>query len=157
MEGVRQYLIGITAAALVCGIAVRLVHKGLVGAVVKLMAGVFMALAVAAPLVNIKLDDLTKMTLDIHADAEALTAEGENSAREAIAQIISGETAAYILDKAEALGASVTVTVYVSSDAYPVPTHVRLEGSVSPYARLELNEYISANLGIEAEEIEWIP
>lgn len=157
MEGVRQYLIGITAAALVCGIAVRLVHKGLVGSVVKLMAGVFMALAVAAPLVNIKLDDLTKMTLDIHADAEALTAEGENSAREAIAQIISGETAAYILDKAEALGASVTVTVYVSSDAYPVPTHVRLEGSVSPYARLELNEYISANLGIEAEEIEWIP
>lgn len=114
-----------------------------------------MALTVVGPLVNVKLGDLEDLTLDFRVDAQALTAEGENSAREAMAQIISEQTAAYILDKAESLGASISVTVSLSDDPYPVPTAVQLEGSVSPYARKELNGYISENLGIEAEEIEW--
>lgn len=114
-----------------------------------------MALTVVGPLVNVKLGDLEDLTLDFRIDAQALTSEGENSAREAMAQIISEQTAAYILDKAESLGASISVTVSLSDDPYPVPTSVQLEGSVSPYARKELNGYISENLGIEAEEIEW--
>lgn len=157
MESIREYLVSVTAAALICGIATKLISKGLPGSVVKLIAGIIMALAVVSPLVNIHFGDLENYTLDIQAEGEAISAEGENSAREAMAQIISEETAAYILDKAEELSATLSVQVTLSEDAYPVPEGVRLEGSVSPYAKSVLEEYITTNLGIEAEEIEWIP
>lgn len=156
MEAIREYLLGVSAAALVCGIATKLIRKGMIGSVVKLMAGVFVALAVAAPLVEIRLDALSDLTLDAQTDAAQVAADGENSARQAMAQIISQKSAAYILDKAEALGASLTVEVTVSADGYPVPCSVELAGRVSPYAKSVLAAYISDQLGIDTEEQTWI-
>lgn len=156
MESIRDYLLGITAAALICGIAVKLLHKGLLGSSVKLIAGIFLTLAIVSPLVEIRLDSLDELRLEIQSEAADAAAEGENSAREAMAQIISEQTAAYILDKAESLEVELTVEVTVSQEGYPVPEWVRLEGNIGPYAKSVLSEYIANDLGIGTEGQKWI-
>ena len=156
MESIRQYLLSVTAAALIAGIAVKLLRNGLVGGAVKLMAGIFLALAVVSPLVRIRLEGFNELRLDIQTEAAEVTAVGEKSARDAMAQIISEQAAAYILDKAETLGVEVTVEVTVSQEGYPVPQQIWLTGKAAPYAKAVLSEYISDNLGVGAEEQIWI-
>ena len=156
MDWIKEYLVTVTASALIAGIATRLLHRGTVGTVVKLLAGVFLAFSVVSPLVGIRLDALSDFASDIQVDADAAADEGKKSAQEAMAEIISQHTGAYILDKAETLGVSLRVEVTVSQEEYPVPSAVRLEGSVSPYAKSVLTEYISETLGIDTEEQTWI-
>lgn len=157
MESIRNYLLGITAAALVCSILTRLLgSKGLLGTAVKLLAGIFMALTVVSPWVNIRLTSLGDFTQGISYDASAAAADGENSAMEAMAEIIKQQTQAYILDKAESLGAQLSVEVTVSGDDLPVPCAVRLEGQISPYAKSALSTCIAEDLGISVEEQIWI-
>lgn len=156
MEAIREYLIGVTAAALVCALVTRLQGKGTVGAVIRLMAGLFMALAVVSPWLDIRLDGLVDFTSDLQLEADALAAQGENSAREAMAEVITGQTRTYILDKAASLGASLTVEVALTAQELPVPRAVTLRGSISPYAKQELSAYIAVNLGIGTEAQTWI-
>lgn len=157
MESVREYLIGVTAAAIFCGVLTRLIgNKGVTGALLKLVVGVFMVLAVVSPWLQVRWEQLMDITTDIKGDAEAAAAEGVISAREAMEEIITEQTAAYILDKADSLGVRLTVEVDLDSGEIPVPCAVRLAGNISPYAKSVLSEYISENLGIGTEEQTWI-
>ena len=156
MESIREYLITVTAAAFICGMVTKLVKGGAIAAAVKLICGVFLALAVVSPLVKIKVGKLEDYTIDIRLDGEQLASQGENSAREAMAAIISEQTAAYILDKAEELGVTLQVEVTVSTGDYPAPCGARLEGNVSPYVKAVLSECIQEDLGISTEEQLWV-
>lgn len=156
MDGLRDYLMGVTAAALCCSAAVKLAGKGLTGSVVKMLAGIVMTLSILSPLVSVKLDSYEDFFQSIQSDAEDAALDGKNSAREAMAEIISEEVRTYILDKADALGVELTVEVELSADSIPVPSAVTLKGSVSPYARSVLSEYISDSLGIGTEAQTWI-
>jgi len=156
MEDIRTYLLSITAAAIVCGLLTRFLgNKGLLGSTVKLLAGIFMALTVIGPWVNIRIDALGDLRFGIAESAEDAAAAGENSAREAMSEIIIAQTQAYILDKADALGAQLAVTVELSGDMPPVPCGVRLEGRVSPYAKKVISDMIEQELGIGMEEQIW--
>ena len=156
MEAIRDYLISISSAALICAVATRLVSKGTVGSVVKLMAGILMALSIVSPLLRIRLDELTDMMDDIQISAEEIAAEGENSARRDMEELILAQLQSYILDKAESMGVELTVEIELESQGLPIPCAVTLRGSVSPYAKSVLSDYIAENLGIEAEAQTWI-
>ena len=80
---------------------------------------------------------------------------GENAAREAMAERISQQTKAYILDKAQALEASLTVEVILDDAGIPTPCGVRISGKVSPYAKGVLSDYMEKELGIPREEQRW--
>lgn len=155
MESIRSYLLTVTAAALVCGIVTKLIHKGTLGALMKLLTGLFMALTVVSPLLQLRLDGMKDVTLDIQYAASDAAAVGENLAYQELETIISGQTRAYILDKAEALGLTLEVQVKVAGEPYPVPVGVSLRGNVSPYARDVLTDYIAENLAIPVEAQKW--
>lgn len=156
MEAIREYLIGVTAAALLCAITAKLQTKGMAASVIRLLCGVVMALAVVAPWMDIRLDTLTDFATDIQANAESIAAEGKNDASQAIRDIISQQTRTYIMDKAESLGLSVTVDVTLSQDDTPVAQSVTITGSVSPYSKKLLSTYIADTFGIAAEAQTWI-
>lgn len=156
MEAIRSYLLSVTAAALICSMVTKLVHKGTVGTVMKLLTGICMALTVVSPLVDIRLDGLKDLTVDVSQAASKAAAAGENLARQELETIITAQTQAYILDKAEELGLSLSVEVVLSGESYPVPAGVKLEGNASPYARMVLSDYITEKLGISAEDQKWI-
>lgn len=156
MEGIRTYLLQITAAAMLCGIVTGILgKKGLLGTTVKLIAGVIMTLAVVSPWLDLRIDNFDSFLDGISLDASAAVAEGEISAANTMKTIIKERTQAYILDKAETLGTQVAVDVYLTDDAVPVPTGVRVSGKYSPYAKSVLSAYIADDLGINLEDQIW--
>lgn len=158
MESIRTYLLQITVAAMFCGIATGVLgKKGMLGTTVKLLAGIFMALAVVAPWVNIRIDSFDSFLNGISLDGSAAVSEGEISATNAMKSIIKERTEAYILDKADTLGADVTADVSLNVEAIPAPTGVRISGKFSPYAKSVLSAYIADDLGISLEDQIWTP
>ena len=157
MEAVKEYLFGVTVAALCSGILVSILgKKGMAAGTVKFFCGIVMLLAVMGPLVNIRLGSLGDVLDDISLEAESAAAFGQDSAQKEYCNIIKQRTAAYILDKAETLGAELTVEVTLNDEVPPVPCAVRLCGVVTPYAKKVLSETISRDLGIKTEEQTWI-
>ncbi len=156
MGWAAEYLLGVCAAAMVCAAVTALVgKKGTVGPVVKLMTGCFMLLTLLTPLGGIRLGSLEDLISDVSADADAMAAAGENSARQELVLRITERTQAYILDKAAALGADVRVQITVSDDDIPVPSGVTVSGSISPYAKKRLEAVLTTDLGISEEAVKW--
>lgn len=157
MDGIRAYLLSVCAAAVICGIVTRLVgEKGTQGAVVKMIAGVFLAFTVIRPIADVRLDSLSDWTADFSYDASLAAAAGEDLTREVLAAGIKKRSEAYILDKADALNVSLTVEVTLTEADIPVPCSVRLTGKVSPYAKGQLQTIIAEDLGIDKEHQVWI-
>ncbi len=156
MDAIRQYVISIVAAAILCAILNSLfAEKGTPGSLMKLISGIFLAFVVIRPIADMDLTEFPSV-LDIYSsDASAAVEAGENIAWEANAAIIKQQTEAYILDKAESLNAQLTVEVTLSADTIPVPTAVRLSGDVSPYAKAVLESVLEEELEIAKENQLW--
>lgn len=157
MEAIGQYCLRVTVAGIVCGIITHMISdKGTIGALIKLICGVFMMLCVIGPWTDIRFQMNNDLTDSFYQQSQQAISDGEKTAIDAMAQYISDQVGAYILDKAESLGAQLAVEVMMTEDNPPVPCGVRLSGQVSPYARQVLTKYISDTLGIHAEDQKWV-
>lgn len=154
MDGLGGYALRIISGALICGIILSLVKEQTAQGVMKLLCGAVLTMLVVWPLSDVDLSRLPEL-LPEGLDGRAYIAEGENMARETMAQLIKAETEAYILDKANSLHAALQVEVSVSGDSPPVPVEAALTGKVSPYARSEMERILQKELGIPKENIQW--
>ncbi len=156
MQVLGQYLLSVTGAAVAGGIFRRLLpEKGTAGLIGKLLTGVFLALTVISPWTDIQLGQLEGLTLDISSQAAQAVADGEDRTNAALASVIKQECQAYILDKAQDLGLTLSVEVELSRDQIPVPVSVRLQGAAGPYAKSRLAQVLEEDLGIEKERQLW--
>lgn len=156
MDAIKTYLLQVTAAAVVCGIVHTLAgKKGTLATGVRLLSGIFLTLTLLGPLVNLRLTEIPDALQKIESAGSDLVADGEISSRDAMAEIIKEKTEAYILDKADSLGAAVQVSVSLTLDGMPVPNAVSLRGSISPYGKQRLQEIITEDLGIPEEAQTW--
>lgn len=153
MESLRQYVICVTAAALICGIVTGMTKKGPAGELIRLVAGLVLAFVVLYPISGLNLEDLPLDLVAFMEAGESMSAQGEKITREATEDIIKSRTEAYILDKAAALDISLTVEVLL--DEENIPVGVILSGAVSPYARSRLTNVIEKDLGIAKEKQIW--
>lgn len=153
MEALRQYVISVVAAAMICGIVTGLFPAGTGKQVVKLICGLFLAYTVLSPVSRMDFSELTNFSLRCMDDAEEAAAVGENLTRNSMADIIKAESEAYILDKAADLHANLTVEVTVSEEN--LPASVIISGEASPYARRQLQTIIESDLGISKENQQW--
>ena len=157
MDAIREYLIGVVAAALLCGIITTIIGtKGTVGVAVKLLSGLLMLLAVIRPWTSITFDGFFDWSEGIAADGTGIVTSGEMMAEEAYHLGIKKQIESYILDKARALDCNLKVEVILSDGSIPVPKQVRLTGELSPYARRTLTNEITQHLGIDQEDLIWI-
>ena len=154
MEALRQYVISVVAAAMLCGIVVRLFPSGSGKQVGKLICGLFLAYTVLSPISRVDFSNLPDFSLRCMDDAEDAAAMGENLARDSMADIIKEETEAYILDKAADFHANLHVEVTVGEDN--LPAAVTVSGEASPYARRQIQAIIANDLGIAKENQKWI-
>ena len=156
MDGVRQYIISVTAAALIGGIAAGLVPKGTARELVRLLCGMLLAVSVIRPLTGVDLGEWMALSFPSPEEAEAAAAMGESMAARSRGEIIKEETEAYILDKAAALKANLTVEVTVSGSGTPVPTAAKYRGEVPADVRQQLETIVQTELGIARENQTWI-
>ena len=157
MAEIREYLIGVTAAAILCGIVTTISgEKGFLGSAMRLLTGLLMALALVSPWVSIPLEDLFGWTDSIQSDAGAIVQQGQSVREETYRQVIKQRLEAYIQDEAQALGLDLAVTVSLAEDGMPIPVSAELVGSVSPYLRQRMTLFLTNELGIEREDQIWI-
>lgn len=156
MESIKEYLLSITAAAIICSIIVGLIEKkGANSTIIRMLCGLFLAVTVVSPWVNIQLNDLSGYWEGLGLAAENAIDEGVVMANKATADIIKTKSEAYILDKASLWELSIEVEVTVSDSDPPSPYQVRIRGTVSPYAKTRLQEVIAKDLGIPEDRQIW--
>ena len=157
MEQVRSYVISVVAAALIVGIITGLQHKKDTSTVlIKMIGGLFLAFTVIRPIVSLDIGNIRAYIAAFSESGDEVVAEGEKLASEAYCSYIKSETEAYILDKADAFGAELSVEVTLDDGETPVPVGARIEGNVSPYAKACLREMMEEDLGIMEENQIWI-
>lgn len=154
MPQIRQYILSVIVAAVLCGVLENLCAGKTTASVMKLICGIFLTFVVISPLREAELDDLSAIPFDFLEAGQLAAAEGKNMAMESYRGIIKDRTEAYILDKAEALGADITVEVMLDGNA--VPVRVRISGTVSPFAENALKACLEEDLGIAKEAQEWV-
>lgn len=157
MEQLREYVISVVAAAIIVGVVSGLLHKKDMSAVlIRMIGGLFLAFTVVRPVVSLDIGDIGSYIAAFSETGADAVEEGENLADDAYRLYIKSETEAYILDKADDYGAELAVEVTLDDGDIPVPVGIRIEGSVSPYAKACLREMMEKDLGILEEDQLWI-
>ncbi len=158
MEWLKDYLISVTAAALICGIVLSFLNKkGGIEEIGKLLTGLFLCVTVVSPLTNIPFEEFSVLPSYIQEDCSAAVDTGRLSASHFYRESISERIQAYILDKAVALDTTLQVEVHLSEKEPAIPVAVTIRGKASPYAKKQLSELIQTQLGIGKEAQIWIP
>ena len=156
MMNIKSYILGIVASAMVCAIAGSLVNdKTSTGKLVKLIANLLMTVTILAPLVNISFQNITNYLDDISIQANQYAENGTQMAQDRAAGIIKSKTEAYILDKANSMGLEIGVEVELDDSSNTLPSGVIISGTLSPYAKQVLGEYMEDMLGIPKENQKW--
>ena len=157
MKSVGAYVLSVTAAGIICGLVTAILgEKSPYSGMIKMLAGIFLAIAVVSPLTDIRLDFLDGYIDNLKQDGDTAVQSGVQKSEEAIGLIIKSKTEAYILDKATSLGATLSVEVMVENGNVPQISGVQLSGQVSPYAKLQLKTILTNDLGIPKENQIWI-
>lgn len=157
MEVIREYLLSVTAAALLCGILQSMVgQKGSTGGILRLVCGIFLAFTVIAPIAEIRLVDMGWAASNVMEEARAAAENGKDYAARAMERHIKEDAQAYILDKAKTFDALIQVEIHLSADDPPVPIGCTIRGELSAYAKRQLTAIIREDLGIPEEEQMWI-
>ena len=150
----RSWLTSIAAVTLMLTVVQTLVPEGTIKKIAGFTGGLLLLAALLQPALK---TDLGRLRLDfsdyekaIETRAEELDAAGKDE----LAFIIAGRTAAYISDKADALGLDVEAWVETEPGAdgeTPRPAWAELRG---PYPQA-LADWIAGELGIPAERQVW--
>lgn len=157
MEGVREYLLSVTAAALLCGVVRTLcpAEQG-PGSILKLICGIFLCFTVIRPAAQIRISELPPLLDEIHIQAQDAASAGQLESENALRESIIQRSEAYILDKADAWGADITLEFTLSDAPLPVPERVVVSGNLSPYAKTRVQELLETGLGIPKEDQLWL-
>lgn len=148
MAFLREWLLGVTAAALAVALAQSLTPEGTVKKVGKLVGGLILLLAVTRPLAG-----LAPAALEGLWTPSASQEEAGQAGEEVMKVLIAQKTGAYILDKGQSLGCRVReaqVTVAEDGSGWPVPWSVRLTGTWTAEQREELSRLLEEELAIPA-------
>lgn len=156
IEGIRQWLFGLCAAALLCALVCPLAPEGHMRKLCTGLAGLFLAIAALRAPMDLDETDLAQALSRARLAYEQAQTGVEVQNRQALCEIIKDKTQAYILDKATELGCAVDVAVTVEAQAaYPYPVAVSITGRFSAQAQAALAAYIEENLAIGKERQTW--
>ena len=156
MDAIREYLLHLLAAAIVSSVVIRLFPgNGTITGIAKLLCSVFLIICAVKPIPQLKISLVDEFGSGLMTEAENIATDGKNAARNLLAESISEQTEAYILEKAKEMDVDLVVQVEVSEDDIPVPISVCISGRLSPYAKNRLSDMITRDLGIDKEHQIW--
>ena len=152
LDIIRQWLLGITCAALVAGLAESLTPPGAVRKVGRLTGGLVLLIAMLHPLLALDQDALTRALTEYRLELSTYSDELEEENQSLMKGIIEERSNAYIQDKAEQMGIECQISVEVGEEGeWPVPESVTVFGSLTEEQRAELTQAIEVDFAIPAE------
>lgn len=155
MSHLSAYLLSVTAAAVFAAVVKSLLEpKTASGAMIHLLAGLLVVTTLIRPVLELRTAELPELSWNVWNQAEAQVQQGKEDAEKQMKQVISQELSSYVQSEARRLGAEVTVGFSDWEDVRP--RQVTVCGRVSPSIRARIQDFITAQLGIEKEKQEWI-
>lgn len=154
MELIRNWILGVTCAAMLVAVADSITPPGTVKKLGKLTGGLVLLLAVIRPLIGLDYQSLSLALAENRFKWEENAAEkGSALSADLMKSIIAEQTGAYILDKANALGVKCAVEVEckIGEENLPYPVSVRITGNLTDSQRDELKREIEADFAIPAD------
>ena len=106
LELIRQWLVGITCAAMIAALAEGLAPPGAVRKIGRFTGGLVLLIAVLKPVAAVDGQTLSRALAEYRLDLSAYSAQLEEENRGLMKSIIEEQTAAYIVDKAASMGLS---------------------------------------------------
>lgn len=156
MEAIRQYLLSVTGAAIICSILMSILgKKGMYSSVIRMLCGLFMVFTMIAPVMRIRLKDFETYFGELNIEANSAVSWGIQTAEDASAEFIKDKTETYILDKASSMGLSIKAEVKLAEERGWTPYYVLIEGKVAPYAKKQLQTWLKEELDIPEENQIW--
>lgn len=150
-ELIRNWLLGVTCAAMLLALAESLAPEGNIKRICRLAGGLVLVFAAISPVVKLDEVDLARLTRSYQLSAEEYSKTLESKNDFLYETIIAENTAAYILDKAKELGMTCRVSVTVGwDDGTPRPAAVTIQGDWTPQQKETLRQMIEQDLGIPA-------
>ena len=146
----REWLTSIVVVTLLLSVAQTLVPEGSIRRVASFVGGLILLAVLLRPVLG---TDLERLRLDLDGYEQALQEarqELASSGETELTERIEERTAAYISDKADALGLEVVVRVEASAGV-TLPEKAELTGAYSQ----ELADFMARELGIPAERQVW--
>lgn len=149
----KQWILGITCAAVIAAAAEALAPPGRVKKAGRLAVGLLVLLAVVKPLGGLDFDVLAGALASYRPDRAACEAALEEKSGAVLKTIIEEKTGAYISDKAEALGmnCAAEVTYYYGPDGEVRPEAVVVRGEFTENQQVQLSRVLEGELGIPAQ------
>ena len=93
MGAFKDYLLSVTAAALICGFVSSLAGKNSsISKLVKLLCGLFLTATVIKPLVDVRIENIYDFTDSLTDGSDLAVSQGENMASEEMKRIIKQKT-----------------------------------------------------------------
>lgn len=155
MTGIGSQILTVLCGAMVVSILGNFAD-GSTGKILKLVGGLFLSLTIMGSFLKLDFDLLENLPVAYLDAADAVAAEGERNAQEAMGTIIKEETEAYILDKAKALNTQIQVEVTLDQSEIPVPHSVRIFGEPTRAQQEILEAFLESELNIPKERQQWI-
>ena len=153
---IQAYLLSLVAAALIIAVVQAIIpSKSTTGAATQLLTGLFMVITLFVPLKSVNISGFRDLLPEIQAYSKEYTEAGEDYYTDAVGQVITEQTRAYICDKATQLGVTAEVEVTLSADSLHIPWSVHIKAVASPYAKSALAQYIEDTIGIPKERQTW--
>lgn len=153
MDCLRSYIFSVVIAAFICGILSALVGNNFAKEGIRLLSGLWLILTVFSPLKNIDFNYPSERFISQLQEAKTAVNSGQQMRAAAITDIITGETEAYILDKASLLGTNIDVKIIL--DENQLPKKAIFDGSVPLHAQQILENVLVKDLGISKENQIW--
>lgn len=153
MAAVREWITAVVMVAMLLSVAQTLIPEGTIRKIASFTGGLILLVTLLRPVLGADLKRLDLDFADYGAAIEERREELEESSETRMKELIETQAAAYISDKADALGltVSVRVTARAGSDGVPVPWSAVLTGPVSG----ELAAYMEEELGIPRGRQTW--
>lgn len=149
----ETYFFRLLCTSVLCTLLLSLFPEGKMKGILRLFAGMILTVTLLRPGFEIPLKELTDMGSSCLQQGRAAAAEGLAQAGQQQYRFIKETLEAYILDKAKALGCTISVRVELDGDG--IPERAILSGSIAGEERRELERILTEELGIAKEEQQW--
>lgn len=150
----KQWITGITCAALIGAVAEALTPPGRAKRAQRLAVGLLLLLAVVKPLAGLDYGALAGALAEYRLAEAGAGAALEEKSGAVLKELIESHTAAYISDKAKELGmdCAAEVTYYYGADGDVRPEAVVVRGEFTEGQRARLSRVLEAELAIPVEK-----
>lgn len=151
----KEWTMSLIGASIIAAIALTLTPRGRVYGIVRMLCGVVMVIALISPLIDFNLEAYGAGLSQYKEHMYLLENNMDETSERLNRTIIEEECAAYILDKAQVMDLTVTVTVTAKwgDEGYFIPHEVYIISDTPENSRLL--SVIEADLGVPRVNIHW--